>query len=411
MTQAIPKNTVSGFYRWIVIGVWALCNSVAWAVVLVIGLLLPTIGLDLDLTPTQQGLLASIPFWGSFVLTIPCSIWFSRYRPTLLTSITLVLGAIFLFAQALAPIFVAILGFRLLFGLAMVAREPARPTLIRQWFPSREYIAVNGLIAGILCLTFATVMLATPYVLSSLGGDWRGTLAMLGWAFAFLTILWVLLGRDGGELHYRFGEFPVEPISVKNVTRHKALWLAGFGFVGVTMAWSSFVAFYPAFMLDKFLFPLRHSGLILAFSMVCSGVFSVVIGYIATTPKRWSSILKIFGILIAGSQIMLLATDSLPLLLVIAAVNGIGFGFFPILLTVPFQLPAIGARELAVAHSIILTSFSLGMALGPMAAGLLQEPLGGLGTTLAFVSLAALTVVLSGFLLQSSSAIDSSYIE
>ena len=108
---------------------------------------------------------------------------------------------------------------------------------------------------------------------------------------------------------------------------------------------------------------------------------------------------------------MLLATDSLPLLLVIAAVNGIGFGFFPILLTVPFQLPAIGARELAVAHSIILTSFSLGMALGPMAAGLLQEPLGGLGTTLVFVSLAALTVVLSGFLLQSSSAIDSSYIE
>ena len=408
MTQAIPKNTVSGFYRWIVIGVWGLCSSAAWGVVLVIGLLLPAIGLDLNLTSTQQGLLASIPFWGSVVLTIPCSIWFSRYRPALLTSITLVFGTIFLFGQALASIFVVILGFRLLFGLAMVAREPARPTLIRQRFSPREYVAVNGLIAGILCLTIATVMVATPHVLSSLGGDWRGTLTILGSAFAFLTILWILLGRDGSEFHSKFGESPVEPISVKNVTRHKDLWLAGFGFVGATMAWSAFVTFYPTFMLDKFLLPVGHSGLILAFSMVCSGVVSLVIGYVATTPKRRSSILKIGGILIAGSQILLLTTDSLPVLLVIAAVNGIGMGLYPILLTVPFQLPAIGARELSVAHSIIMTSLSLGMALGPIAIGLLQEPLGGLGTTLVFVSLTALAVVLSGFLLHSSSAIDSS---
>ena len=39
----------------------------------------------------------------------------------------------------------------------------------------------------------------------------------------------------------------------------------------------------------------------------------------------------------------------IPLLLVLSFINGIAWGFWPILFTVPFHLPGIRPRELSVA--------------------------------------------------------------
>ncbi|MCI0787667.1 MAG: hypothetical protein J4O09_15275, partial [Chloroflexi bacterium] len=105
MTGATETTIQVTPYRWVVIGVWLMGSVSGFMIMSTLGILLPAISLELSLSPAQQGLLASSAFWGNLVLAIPLSWWASRYSAKLLTTVTLVLGTVFLFLQGWAPVF------------------------------------------------------------------------------------------------------------------------------------------------------------------------------------------------------------------------------------------------------------------------------------------------------------------
>ncbi len=141
--MTIPTRANSS-YRWVVIGVWFTSAVAGFMVVSTLGILLPSISADLGLSPSQQGLLGSAAFWGNLVLAIPLSWWTSRFGPKILTTATLTLGTLFIFLQGLAPALVLLIVGRLAFGVTILAREPARAHLIRQWFQPNEAIIANS---------------------------------------------------------------------------------------------------------------------------------------------------------------------------------------------------------------------------------------------------------------------------
>ena len=128
----------AGAYRWVVFSAFVACNTAGFLVANTIGILLPSITEDIELSPSEQGILSSAPFWANLTLMIVLSWWTSRYRPKILVSVTIFLGALFIFVQGWAPTFLALFLGRLAFGVTMIAREPARALLIRQWLPQRE---------------------------------------------------------------------------------------------------------------------------------------------------------------------------------------------------------------------------------------------------------------------------------
>ena len=65
-------------------------------------------------------------------------------------------------------------------------------------------------------------------------------------------------------------------------------------------------------------------------------------------------------------------TGSVPLLLLLALFNGVSWGFWPILQTVPFQLPGIKPREVAVAPATMMMLMSAGTVLGPVSVVVLR---------------------------------------
>ena len=73
--QDQPPATV---HRWLVIGLWLLCSVTGFMVAATIGIMLPAISSDLDLSPGQQGMLGSSAFWGNLALAVPLSWWTSR---------------------------------------------------------------------------------------------------------------------------------------------------------------------------------------------------------------------------------------------------------------------------------------------------------------------------------------------
>ena len=372
-------------------------------VVSTIGLLLPSISADLHLSPAQQGVLGSAAFWGNMALTLPLAWWASRFRPKSLTTVTLAIGTGLLFLQGWAPAFVVLLLGRLAFGVSLMAREPARALLIQQWFPSRETILANSVSGAMFGLIVATGLVATPLILDVTEDDWRLVLRVFGVLFVVLTAVWVILGRERSTPAQRQLGSPWQAGTLRTAFSHRDLWIAGTGFMGAMMAWSAFLSFYPTLMQESYELPLRWSGLILALSIFVGGMSGIALSYAVMTTGRRKTVLQAVGVLMAGTYLGMTLTGSLPLLLTLALLNGIAWGFHPILYTVPFHLPGIRPREVVVAIAATMTMTAVGSGMGPLLAGLLQEALGDLKQALFIIGFAALSLTFAGTVLRPTS--------
>ena len=391
--------TKDGGYRWVVINVWHFASVSAFMVIYTLGILLPTITDDLSLSPSQQGLLGSAPHWGTILLAIPLGLAASQMSPKLLTSVTLLMLTLCLLLQSWAPVFAVLLLGRLLFGIAIIAQQPARALLTRQWFRASETIVVNGFSNVFFGLVVGGGLVLSPVILDALGDDWRSTLRMFGFYFAAITVVWVLLGRDRKTEEFQSGERQRTVEVLRGALRHRNLWICGVGFAGATMSLSAFLSFYPTFMLDRYDISLNFTGGILALDVVVGGIVGMGVGYAAAKTRKEGRFLQALGILMIASNIAMILTGWVPILFVLALFNGFAWTFFPILITVPFNLRGIRPRELVVAFSFTMMLVSLGQALGPLLTGFIEEISGSLKFSLFVMSFTSATLVLAGLTL------------
>ena len=361
-----------------------------------LGILLPAISADLALSPSQQGLLGSASHWGNIALAIPLSWATSRLSPKWLTAATLTMATGCLFLQSFAPVFFVLLVGRLLFGITNIAQMPARALLTRQWFPPKEVILVNGLSNVLFGLVVGGGLVAAPVILDLTDGDWRMTLRIFGLYFAGITALWVILGRERANEADQNVAVSQGLDVVKRALGHRDLWIGGLGFVGSTLSFGAFLAFYPTLMLEDFEISLRLTGAILALGVVVGGVGGIAIAWAASTSGREGLYLQILGTLMIGTNVGMVLTGSVPALFILSFFNGVAWAFFPILITVPFHLPGIRPRELAVAFTFTMMMTSIGTSMGPLITGFLQEALDDLKMALLLISFASITLVIAG---------------
>ena len=377
-------------------GIWLFSSVSSFMVLNTLGILLPAISAELSLSPSQQGLLGSASHWGNIALAIPLSWATSRLSPKWLTAGTLAMATSCLFLQSWAPVFIVLLIGRLLFGVSNIAQAPARALLTRQWFPPREVILVNGLSNVLFGLVVGGGLVLAPVILDLVDGDWRLTLRIFGLYFAGITVLWLALGKTRTNEADRNIAVPQGWDVVKGALAHRDLWIGGLGFVGCTMSFGAFFAFYPTFVLEEFDISLRLSGAILAVGVVMGGVVGLAIGWAASTSRREGNFLQVLGILMIGTNLGMVVTGSVPTLFLLSLLNGVAWGFFPILVTVPFQLPRIRPRELAVAFTFTMMMTSVGTSMGPLFTGFLQEAFGSLKDALFLISFTSISLVVAG---------------
>ena len=383
-------------YRWTVMVVWLFSSVSSFMVLNTLGILLPAISADLDLSPSQQGLLGSASHWGNIALAIPLSWATSRLSPKWLTAATLLMATGCLFLQSWAPVFIVLLAGRLLFGISNIAQMPARALLTRQWFPPREVIYLNGLSNVLFGLVVGGGLVLAPVILDLTNGDWRATLRIFGLYFAGITLLWTLVGRERTNVADQDVVAEKGLDVVKGALGHRDLWIGGLGFAGATMSFGAFLAFYPTLMLEEFDISLRLSGVILALGVVVGGIGGIGIAWAASTHGREGNYLQVLGILMIGTNLGMVLTGSVPALFVLSFFNGVAWAFFPILVTVPFHLPGIKPRELAVAFAFTMMMTSVGTSLGPLFTGYLQEGLDDLKMALFLISFTSISLILAG---------------
>ena len=383
-------------YRWVVMGIWITSSVAAFMIIATIGILMPAISEELGLSPFQQGMLGSAAYWGNLSLAIPIGWWASRFAPKILTTVTMLLGTVFLLAQALSPSFAILILGRLAFGITVIARQPARAFLTQQWFPSRQVVMLNSISNSMFGLVVGGGIAASPFIFAALGDNWRATLLSFTILFGVLTLLWMAFGRERVTSEYR-GQLGSQDMNVlKGTLRHRDLWIAGLGFAGAASAWSAFLSFYPTLMLDTYQMPLIWSGGILAVGVLMGGISGLVFGWVVMVSDRARAILITNGCVAAATFVGMTVTGSLPLLLALTFFNGVAFGFWPVLYSTPFHLPGIRPREIAVSLSFIQMSSSAGIAIGPLVAGSIQQATDDVRLSLIVVSFAPLLLCAAG---------------
>ena len=166
------------------------------------------------------------------------------------------------------------------------------------------------------------------------------------------------------------------------------------------MSFSAFLSFYPTLMLETYQISLRWSGVILGLGVLVGGIAGVAVSFALMARDRRKGLLQVFGVAMAVSYAGMTLTDSIPVLMALSFANGIAWGFFPILYTVPFLLPGIRPREVAVAVAFTTVMLSAGFLLGPLSTGFLQEATGDLRLALLAVSFTSVSLSVTGVVLR-----------
>ncbi len=402
--ESIKENDLeAGPYRWVVFSAFIVSNTAGFLIANTIGILLPSISEEISLSPGQQGILSSAPFWANLTLMIVISWWTSRYPPKILVSITIVMGAIFLFMQGWAPTFLALFVGRLLFGATMIAREPARSLLIKQWIPQRETNMAGGISNLFFGVIVSSGFLLTPKILEYFDGDWRLTMYSFGVFFLLIGLMWQILGKERKNVLAGRSDFDDGVDGgfslVTKAFSYKEVWIAGMGFTGAMMAFFSFNSFFPTMALEYYNISLSSSGFIVAMYVLPGGAAGVVVAYYLKGVRGRAPILAVAGIVISVTYCAMTFTDSYVWLVGLAILNGIGWGFFPILYMVPFHLKNVRPREIAIAVAVVMSLAHLGSAVGPMLTGYMQEYFESLQLSVRIIAFCPITLVIAAFLL------------
>ena len=160
------------------------------------GIFLPFISEDLHLSPLEAGLLQSAWWVTSAVLALPCSVWFSRFRPVPLVLVSLWLGLPFLVLQGLATNFLVLFLARFFFVLCHVISTPARPLLLQQWAAPSQYALLNAVSLSLHSVLLATAISTSAWLITA-AGSWRLVYGMLS-AFLLVQTLTLVGGGAGG---------------------------------------------------------------------------------------------------------------------------------------------------------------------------------------------------------------------
>jgi CP family cyanate transporter-like MFS transporter len=270
---------------------------------------IPLIHDDLHMTETQVGLLTGLPL-GMFALAaIPGSLLIARFGVLFVATSGLAIAAVASAARAAAFDLWTLYAATLVMGFGVAIFQPALPTLVRLWAPTRAWlanaVAMNGMLMGVTI----TMALSTPVVLPLLGGSWR--LDLLAWsapgfvaAFCF-AIATARARADAPPVashavwmpNWRSRQLWLLGIALGS---NNALWFASNGFVpdyltstgrsdliGVTLAWlngaqviGSFVMLATPEWLQRKSWPFTVFGPVTLFGLLgivlCDGIWVVI---------------------------------------------------------------------------------------------------------------------------------------
>jgi len=355
-------------YGWVVIGAFMAIDSMVMAIGFSLGVFLPDMSKDLDMSLAQSGWMGSANWLVPAILAIPVASILSRYAPKRLVTISTAVAVPLVFLQGWAPSYTILLLIRIAFMAVTLARFPARPLLIQQWFPKEKITLVNSVLTVGMGAAGATVIFVTGDLIEALDG-WRNAFYLFGGLSAVIIIAWMILGRENPTPVSGQATKERESMAIKAVWKYKILWLLGIGVMGDMLCFGAMEILWPTYAIEEGITDLSGASHALGLSYYGFMVGCMLGGYISQKIGRRKPLLWLPGLFLPVLTLAILYSESYAVIAVLWTLWGASEVYFPIIMTIPYEIPEIKPREVAVATAFIVSVFTAGAALGPTMAG------------------------------------------
>jgi sugar phosphate permease len=339
------------------------CQVVHWLTIAAIPLLLPLIREDLQISFTQAGMLSVAATLSYTLMQIPAGYLSDRFGPGRLfflglfgwSSFALAFGLVHAFWLALLVQFVAGAFRALVFvpGLALLA----------SWFPpGRRATAMSlfmlGGFTGTIVLALAGPLLTALY----------------GWRTAF--IFFAALGMGAALLYKAYAKEkpraqPLQHVALLEVfrlVRYPIMWvISGLQFVRFSVV-TAFNFWLPSLLVIDRGLSVQETGLVMAMSAALMAPSNTLGGYVSDRLGNPPLVIGAALAILACTSALLGVVESVPLLLIVIAVNSIFLHFYfgPVFLA---AMEALGPRVAGTATGFsnlfaniggLITAYALG---------------------------------------------------
>ncbi len=378
-----------------------------------LGLFLPFVQADLDLSYLEIGILQAV-WWGTpAVLLVPFSLLFARFNPNRRVLVALALMAPCLFSQGLATGFWTLLASRFLTVLVHASMAPARPLLLRWWAAPRQYSKVTSLGLSMHSTFMAAGLTFGPIIIVVLD-SWRLAYFVQGALMAGHLLVWVALtwgARDPAQgpedeidttpeqdvpdgSDAAVVDSNARPALIRSLIAYPHAWLIGVVMLWLSASWTTVLTFLPTILETQRGISVSSGSVLFGFlyyvlipgALVGSWIFNHI------TNRRLMVLLPAALNLFATLGAALAGNELLAAL----ALTGMGIAwiFVPAMEILPFEFRNIRTREVSVIAGLVQTFGAVGFGAGPVIAGGLAQVSGSLVTgVLAVAGMTALAVV------------------
>jgi CP family cyanate transporter-like MFS transporter len=152
---------------------------------------IPLIHMDLHMTEAEVGFLVGLPLLIFALAAVPGSLLVARLGTVLTMTIGMALTALAAAGRGAAAELWQLYTATIVMGFGIAIVQPAIPTLVREWLPSRMALGTAASTNGMLAAVMLAATLTIPVVLPMVGGSWR--LALVVWAAPVLLIALLFL--------------------------------------------------------------------------------------------------------------------------------------------------------------------------------------------------------------------------
>lgn len=385
-------------YRWaVIIGLVSTVNAAAMLVSLSVGVMLPDIKSEFALNPAQAGALGAVSPLATILLSVPLAAFVSRFNPRVMIFVGAVHMAIFGLLMGWAPNYELTLLFRFVFMVGLVGRQASMAMLIHQWFVANEVPRVQSVTQVITSSVQIAAFAVLPWLLVWLDG-WRNTYYTLAFLLGATALVWLAVSRDR-ETEAQAEATPAqEPTPLSAIMRYRIIWYWGIGTAFCLVGVSAFMTFLPTYLHEEQGLSLGVAGLITAAIPLGNVAGAMHAGWVRNRVTVRRQQMYLTGVL-CSTGMLTMALAPVPWIVPFGAF-ALGWAcmqVYPTILTLPYELPGIKPREIAVVSSFLFTVFTLGLVVGPLLTGVLQQMTGSLRTAFLVVPLVHMGIFVVAF--------------
>jgi len=314
--------------RWVIIWLAFVGLSINYLDRSSLGVALPFMGEDFQLSATQQGLIFAAFFWAYDFCQLAAGWYVDKVGPRKSFSLAAVWWSIFTVATAVSQGFWSLFAARFLLGVGESPAPSSAAKVVAVWFPVRERAFATSIwdsgsrVGAVIALPLITLVVAFT--------SWHAVFIIIGVAGLIWAAVWwktyrnpedhpgataeeLAYIREGGARSQASDHDDAARLPWRALFKYRTILSMMFGFFCLNSAIYFFITFFPSYLVKERGFDLLNLGVFGAIPGLCAVAFGWSAGYVADRAvQRGAPVSRvrktaIAGGLIGGSVIMFAA--------------------------------------------------------------------------------------------------------